>query len=170
MGTGGCLTGSLNASDALSPSGSDQTNQKQRYGEYLLQYMDYNGNGDPDGGTPGNEDGIGTIIGDEDDRDIGDGPEVLSGSTPELYLYDPKTRERTFFRWTYKVDPNMPGANCTNGTQSGCLGNVEMLKLKGYDIGLSHSGQLAETGSAFDGKIDTWLCRPEWKCTGPLIT
>jgi hypothetical protein len=44
----------------------------------MLQYTDYNGNADSDGGLPGDEDGNGNIRGDEDDKDIGDGPLVLS--------------------------------------------------------------------------------------------
>lgn len=100
--------------------------------------MDWNGNADGDGGdesmpTDGN------IMGDEDDKDIGDGPEVLSGATPELYLYDPISKERTFFRWNYKQDPGNTSASCDMNTGSGCLGNIQFLKLKGYDIGISHS-------------------------------
>lgn len=127
--------------------------------------MDYNGNADADGSIPGDEDGDGNIIGDEDDKDIGDGPEVLSGSTPELYLYDPILKERTFFRWTYKADPNDTSGGCAPSTGSGCLGNIEILKLKGYDIGLSHSGVTTDK-SAFDGNIDTWVCHQDWPCSG----
>ena len=63
----------------------------QRYGEYKLQYADYNGNADTaaqDNGIAGDEDGNGNIIWDEDDKDIGDGPIVFSWATPELYTYE----------------------------------------------------------------------------------
>ena len=54
-----------------------QSGKFQRYGEYALQYMDWNGNADNDAGDE-SVPGDGNIIGDEDDKDIGDGPEVLS--------------------------------------------------------------------------------------------
>lgn len=158
MWTNGCaLTGSLN--DSWNP----QNGNMQRYGEYMLQYMDYNGDANSD---LGDQDGTGGIIGDEDDRDIGDGPEVLSGSTPELYLFDPIQKERTFFRWNYVQDPGNPTTCITSW--SGCLGNIQVLKLKWYDIGMNHSWVTTDTG-AFDGKIDTWICRPEWNCKWPAI-
>lgn len=106
----------------------------QRYGQYHLQYMDYNGNGDNDT-LLGDEDGNGDIVGDEDDRDIGDGPEVISSSIPELYLYDPITKERTFFRWVFQTDTGSTSI-CDTSTGSGCLGNIQVLKLKGFDVGM----------------------------------
>lgn len=45
--------------------GSANTNYSgtyQRYGEYTLQYTDYNGNADADGSVPGDEDGTGSIV------------------------------------------------------------------------------------------------------------
>ena len=52
-------------------------------------------------------------------------------------------------------------------TGSGCLGNVEMLRLVGKDIGMKHDS----TGTtAFDGNIDTWICHPDWSCTGPNVS
>ena len=64
-------------------------------------------------------------------------------------------------------DPGLPITSCDMTTGSGCLGNVEMLKLVGKDIGMSHNS----TGTtAFDGNIDTWICHPDWSCTGSNVS
>ena len=94
---------------------------------------------------------------------------TLSGNIRELYLINNTLKERTFFRYTYKPDPNAPAwVICDMNTGSGCLGNIQILKLRGLDIGLDHSGSTTD-GSAFDGKIDTWICHPDWKCTGATL-
>jgi prepilin-type N-terminal cleavage/methylation domain-containing protein len=158
--TWGCIPASINT------AGTSQTGVYQRYGQYMLQYTDYNGNADSDSLIPGDENGDGNIRGDEDDKDIGDGPLVLSWSAPELYLYNPVTKERTFFRWVFTDDPGLPAGTCqANG--SGCLGNIEILRLVGRDIGLNHSG--TTNSWAFDGNIDTWICHPDWTCGGPTL-
>ncbi len=102
MGTGGCLS-------AFNTLSQDYSGSYQRYGEYLLQYTDYNGNAD---GDAGDEDGNGSIIDDEDDKEIGNGPTVLSGSTPELYLINPIDKTRAYFRYIVRQDP---------GTATGCV-------------------------------------------------
>ena len=109
VGSGGCLTAlntpSINGGGTINYSGS-----YQRYGQYALQFIDYNGNAD---GDSGDEDGIDGIIGDEDDKEIGDAPNVLSGSIPELYLIKTDAKTRTYFRWNLRDDPNNPtGAAC----------------------------------------------------------
>ena len=109
VGSGGCLTAlntpSINGGGTINYSGS-----YQRYGQYALQFIDYNGNAD---GDSGDEDGIDGIIGDEDDKEIGDAPNVLSGSIPELYLINTDAKTRTYFRWSLRDDPNNPtGATC----------------------------------------------------------
>lgn len=103
----------------------------QRYGEYLAQFTDYNGNIDDDLGDE-NEDASGSIIGDDDDRAIGDAPEVLTGSIQELYLIDKTAKKRTYLRWNIQQDPNNTAITCnyTTPTNSGCIGNVQVLKLK----------------------------------------
>lgn len=157
METGGCAH-----SANLTSNGQQQIgkNWRQRYGQYELQFWDYNYNHDDD---LGDENGDGSIIGDEDDRNLLNGPTAFSGNTgetPELYLIDKNQNTRTFFRWNIIPDPNAPrGSLCSidaNGMPSdGCLGNIQVLKTRGYDLGLAHQG----TGTgAFDGKIDTWVC------------
>ncbi len=53
-------------------------------------------------------------------------------------------------------------------TGSGCLGNIEMLRLTGEDYGMNHDGA---GNTAHDGIVDTWRCHDDWKdqCTGPAI-
>ncbi|MDD2916886.1 MAG: prepilin-type N-terminal cleavage/methylation domain-containing protein, partial [Candidatus Gracilibacteria bacterium] len=142
MGTGGCLT-SFNTygvlSNGSSPSLSGLT---QRYGEYRQQFIDYNTNANYDsGGLLGDEDGNGNIRGDDDDEDLGMGPTAFTGGVgmTELYLLKKGPQsERTYFRWILKDDPNKPtGATCnfSNGTGTGCLGNIQILRLVGRDLG-----------------------------------
>lgn len=175
MGTGWCLE-QYNATSYTAAAGLNNSWTYQRFGQYLLQYMDYNGNADNDGGIPGDEDGDGSIINDEDDKDIWDAPTVLSGSIPELYLINTDTNTRTYFRWNIKQDPNAYSGGSlitcsltsTGIPNTGCVGNVQVLKLVGKDIGYDHSNTVGHTG-AFDGIIDTWVCHPDWRCAGPNI-
>lgn len=173
VGTGGCLLTRNSLSTGNSPDRSF-SGRSQRYGQYALQFTDYNGNADNDSGVPGDEDGDGYILGDEDDKDIGDGPNVISGSLTELYLIDKEASTRTFFRWIVRTDPNAPnGTVCIMtgaNTGSGCVWNVQILKLRGIDYWLNHSWTLSLTGNeSFDGNIDTWICHLDWNCAGPDI-
>jgi len=117
-------------------------------------------------------------VGDEDDYSILDGPEVFSGAIPALYLIDKQENTRTFFRWYIERDPNAPAdlscvVNASNPsavtTNSGCLANIQMLKLKGLDAGWQHTNAIATSSGAFDGVIDTWVCAKGWVCTGADI-
>lgn len=165
ISTWGCIT------DNLNNPGWDQAWEYQRYGQYKLQFTDYNGNADSDAGIPWDEDEEGNIRGDEDDKDVGDGPIVITGSSPELYLINTLTRERLYFRLKYKQDPNHP-LTCNFSTfGTGCIGNIEILRLKWLDIGLGHSWGLNDTNNpgAFDGDIDTWVCHQDWVCNGPTL-
>lgn len=165
MGTNGCIV------DSLNNPGWDQAGDYQRYGEYKLQFTDYNGNADGDNGIPGDEDEEWNIRWDEDDKDIGDGPLVITGSSPELYLINTLSKERIYFRLTYKQDPNHPSTCNFTLFGTGCLGNIEILKLKWLDIGLGHSWWLNDASNlgAFDGDIDTWVCHRDWACNGPTL-
>ncbi|MBP9779314.1 type II secretion system protein [Candidatus Gracilibacteria bacterium] len=168
MGTGGCL--SYNNDRRIDGTAS-YTGVYQRYGQYALQYYDYNGNADAD---LGDEDGDITITNDEDDKDIGDGPIVISGALRELYLIDKESNTRTFFRWIVRSDPNAPaGTICIESgvnTGSGCVGNIQILKLRGVDLGFDHTGTLApSSNNAFDGTVDTWICHEDWACSGPQL-
>ena len=161
VGTGWCLGASVNSSTI------SHVGWYQRYGQYKLQYTDFNGNNDVDT-TFWDEDNNGNIREDEDDKDLGDGPIVLSWSSPELYLYNPTTKERVLFRYSYRPDEVWSPVSCNMTTGVGCVGNIEILRLKGKDLGLSHSWTPWDIG-LFDGIIDTWLCHPDWSCNGPTI-
>lgn len=52
------------------------------------------------------------IVGDEDDKDIGDGPIAFSGSMPELYLINTNDKTRMYFRWNIVQDTGT-GGTCT---------------------------------------------------------
>ncbi len=170
MWTGGCL-------ESNNDKGFNFSGTYQRYGQYALQYTDYNGNADGDGLTPGDEDLDGAdITEDEDDKDIGDGPEVLSWALTELYLIDEEAKTRTYFRWIVRNDPNRPAGSPTcimsgPDTGSGCVGNIQVLKLRWFDFWLDHSGtvDVSNINKAFDGIIDTWVCHLDWNCSWPAL-
>ncbi|MCK9272381.1 prepilin-type N-terminal cleavage/methylation domain-containing protein [Candidatus Gracilibacteria bacterium] len=160
MRTGGCLDNDFNDGNAI------MSGTPQRFGEYAFQFIDYNSNMNSD---LGDEDGDGNIRGDDDDENLGSGPEAFSGTqVKELYfIKNGIKKERLYFRLNYKLDPDAPpGSSCTSlsggiMSGSGCLGNIQMLKLIGKDLGLSHTG----TTNA-DGIIDTWTCDSDYNCTG----
>lgn len=105
MGTGGCATPAHNSFIDGSNQDGDYTVAPQRYGEYKLQFTDYNGNQDTD---KGDEDGVNGIVGDDDDVDIGDGPTVIDNPMLELYLINTLKKQRSLFRVTYKQDVDAP--------------------------------------------------------------
>ncbi|MCH2188787.1 prepilin-type N-terminal cleavage/methylation domain-containing protein [Candidatus Gracilibacteria bacterium] len=141
--------------------GFNYTGQPQRYGQYSYQFLDYNNNADADGGD---EDGNGSIVGDDDDRYLGEGPVVfgLGNNIHELYLISPDLTTRTYFRWKVRLDPNAPATqSCINTTGSGCLGTIEFLKLQGRDIGLDHDDTTLDS-TQYDGVVDTWYIDPQF--------
>lgn len=170
MGTGGCAE-----NFSLNNKNTNFVGSMQRYGEYALQFWDYNANANADNGDENND---GKIVGDEDDRNLWDGPEVFSGAIHELYLLnktDPKNPTRTFFRWKIIDDPNKNSSDSCEITKDSdgyftagdhCLGMIQMLKLRGLDRGSKHDGTGAD---AYDGVIDTWVCEAGWSCAGKDI-
>ena len=177
MGTGWCLLDSNNGGNAQLPGipsnfSSTSGSGYQRYGEYLTQFTDYNGNTDAD---LWDENGDGNIVWDDDDKSIGDVPGVATGSMQELYLINKNAKTRTYFRWNIQQDPNTAvvcnislTASWKTVTNSGCIGNIQVLKLKWLDIGFDHSGSTTDKTS-YDGVIDTWICSELGQCNGPLL-
>jgi len=101
-------------------------------------------------------------------EDLGLGPAAFTGgeNVNELYLikksiYPP---ERLYFRWNITQDPSNLGMVCNGSiTNTGCLGNLQILKLVGTDKGILHDG--TSTGSN-DGVIDTWEYGSEYDSGG----
>lgn len=167
MGTGWCLAGSNNPSTQSGWTVWSYSWKYQRYWQYALQFTDYNSNFDDDWGD---EDGVRWILDDEDDKDLWNGPLVLSWATPELYLINPVEKTRMYFRYVVRQDTGT-STWCvlyTTGANEGCMGNVQILRMRGVDYGYTHSGS-ASDGSAFDGKVDTWLLHNNWPGTWPAV-
>ncbi len=150
--TGGCIS-SHNAMgwNASIPAGN-YTGMPQRYGQYEYQFIDFASDWNGDG----------NIRGDQDDEHLGEWPVAFTGAEniKELYLISGDGKKRTFFRWNVMQDPDAPlWATCdaSTATGSGCLGNIEILKLIWQDMGLSHNGVGM---GAYDGVIDTWKIDP----------
>ncbi len=162
MGTWGCLTG-------FNTYSGSTVSKFQRYWQYRQQFIDYNANTNYDSGwLLGDEDGNGSIRWDDDDEDLGMGPSAFTWGLgmKELYLIKKwQKSERTYLRWIYKNDPNAPsGVFCQTATSSGCLWNIQVLKLIGRDLWLSHTG-VATSSGRYDGIIDTWECHQDYYCT-----
>ena len=119
MGSGGCATGT-----------------GQLFGEYKNQFIDT---------------GSGSSL--EDDEDLGTGPEAFAAGTalPELYLIN-KTKlpyERLLFRLNVRKDPGNLTACDGTPTNTGCLSNLQVLRLSGKDTNN-------------DGKTDSWVCNKDY--------
>ena len=185
MWTGGCLNWkniSFNLSTLNINYWSPTLNPKlqQRYTQYQLQFIDRNSNNDVDyylwNILYGDEDGDGSILYDDDDLHIGMGPAAFPNGIDvwELYLINISGNERTYFRWNVWLDPDRPpGATCTGTkimTWSGCLWNIEILKLVGKDYWFWHTLAIANPdGSQWDGIIDTWVIHPDFVNNGSEI-
>lgn len=170
MGTGWCLQSSNNWWSSYLPGiQADFSGAYQRYGEYFTQFTDYNGNANIDLWDQ-DADASGSIVGDDDDRIIADIIPVLTGSVQELYLINKSTRTRVYFRWNIEQDLNNPTIICNYNmpTNSGCIGNIQVLKLKGLDLWLSHSGNISSS-TLYDGITDTWVCAEDGQCNGPTV-
>lgn len=177
MGTGGCLvTSNIAGQYTWSALNVNFSGTYQRYGQFALQFIDYNENKNDDVGNE-DRDGSGNIMGDDDDKNLWMGPDPIgTGAYKELYLIKKNERgkyERLMIRWYVKQDPDvLYGATCDfsgpSPTGSGCLWNVQILRLMGEDFGLTHDGN---GNTAYDGKIDTWFCHIDWKeqCQWPDV-
>ncbi len=137
--------------------------KNQRYWQYSFQFIDYNSNHDDD---LWDENGDWSIIGDDDDEFIWDWPEVFqSGSfMPELYLISGNKKERTYFRWTVRLDENAPiwsTCDVINATWSWCIWTVEYLKLIWKDWWMNH-GKDPSDDKYLDWVIDTWIIDPQF--------
>lgn len=133
-----------------------------RYGQYALQFIDYNSNADADWIIPWDEDWDSNIQWDDDDEYLWLWPVAFSGSkVEEIYLISADNTIRTLFRWNVKQDPDQPWVkNCLpdysdNTFSGGCLWTIEFLKLKWLDIWMDH-----DNGGVWlwhEWVIDTWV-------------
>lgn len=159
MGTGWCLTS--NNRTLWSTSIVNYTWNQQRYGQYKLQFINYNSDWNGDfwdvwGDT--------VFIWDDDDLFLGIGPSTFTSSSDvwELYLINASWDERTFFRWKVSLDSAAPswytcGVTWKALTGSGCIGTVQILKLQWKD-------------TSNNGEIDTWYIHPDFVPDGSVIT
>lgn len=161
MGTGWCLSSNNTA-------GLDHDGSPQRYGQYAMQFIDYNSDYNGDGGD---ENGNGNIIGDDDDKYIGQGPSIFNTNQNirELYLISWDKQSRTLFRWHVSLDPEAPSAETCDFSNpetpiwEACLGTIEFLRLDAVDWWNDHDeGNVDTNGSQYDGITDTWILDPRF--------
>ncbi len=167
MWNDGCI---LTHNDA----GASILGDKFLYGQYPEQFIDYNSDADGDGGD---EDGDGSILGDDDDLYLGNGPSVfwVDGEISEIYLIGKSWDSRTFFRWYVQEDPNKIASaicdfsNPRTPTGDGCFGTIQFLRLKGVDWWNDHSSSIIDV-TQNDGIIDTWIYDPEvYGTSSPIV-
>ena len=193
MGTGGCLTNFNSYGTTSNGQSASLAGQPQRYGEYAFQFIDMNSDKNDDGAncasrsvpvlnkSLGDTNCDGEIRGDDDDENLGMGPLAFTGGVglKELYLIKTSTtNERTLFRYIIRQDTSVPKTStggymyicdpqhATGALNNGCIGNIQMLRLLGRDLGMAHSGSVVSFGR-YDGAIDTWICDPSYTCTHP---
>lgn len=179
MWTWWCLTWfNVLSASWVTHSSRDLTWEDQRYGQYALQFIDFNINSDGDRGfsgddLPGDENWDGNIIWDDDDEYLGEGPEVFQSGTwvTELYLISWDKKTRTYFRYKVIADPDLAGSNNCNDswdgkifTGSGCLWTIQFLRLHWKDWWLDHvpGTSVNDDGTQYDGIIDTWIIDPKF--------
>jgi len=168
MWTWGCITD-------YNTSWGDLTGTGLLYGQYAYQFIDFNSNADNDWWD---EDGDGSFLGDDDDEYLGAWPSAFASSwaVDEIYLLSSDWKQRTFFRFHVKNDPYRPTwATCTWFTSepslisgSGCLWNIEVLKLKWVDWGNDHNKNSWDT-TEYDGIVDTWIYDTETYGVGEIV-
>jgi len=103
MWTNGCVERNNTSNNAsITEVNYLDNNEAQRYGQYALQFINFNINADNDSWLPGDEDSDGSIIWDDDDEYLGEGPEVFwsDSEITELYLISGNKKKRTFFRYS----------------------------------------------------------------------
>lgn len=128
----------------------------QRYGQYRLQFIDHNSDGN---GDNGDADASGSFIGDDDDLFLWKGPDAFTLWTDawELYLINASWNERTYFRWKFALDTDAPptalcpiwAPGSKQLTWTWCLGTIQILKLQWEDT----NG---------DGSINEWIIHPDY--------
>jgi len=183
MWTGGCLSNWVGFRNNLN---TDFTDAHQRYGQYALQFIDRNSDGDWDGWDE-DEGWVGSIIWDDDDLFLGIGPATFSGSSNankawELYLISNDGKERTYFRWNVanvsSSDFAPIGASCNwlnteSPSWNWCQGTIEILKLVWVDYWQNHTlwwaGDPDADSSQWDGIIDTWFIHPDYAAWNAYI-
>lgn len=160
MGVDGCVENNNNLDWVLNVN---YDWEPQRYGQYALQFIDYNSDLD---GNGWDENGDWDIQGDDDDAFVGRWPQVFEPSTNihELYMMSGDKRTRTYFRWNVWLDPDRPnGENCdfsdpAKPVGGGCFWTIEFLVLDGRDWWDNHDIWTVDAnGSQYDGDIDTWI-------------
>lgn len=162
-GTGWCVT----SKNYISPANLDRNHdlQPQRYGQYKLQFIDYNSNYNND---LWDENADGNIRWDDDDEDLWIGPSVFAPGekNKELYLISGDGKKRTFLRLHTIKDPDSGSNPCNrdingNMTGSGCLGTIEYITLIGKDWWNDHQDATGDIDKTeYDGDIDTWIIDP----------
>ena len=150
---------------------ASQENIFQRYGQYALQFIDYNSDAD---GNLWDEDGDGNLVGDDDDLYLGQWPEAFSEwiDVWELYLINEAGDERTYFRWNVESDPNAPAWSTPciwtqTMTWEECFWTIEFLKLVWDDAWSDHLGTWGAWDN--DGIIDTWYIHPDFSWGAQVI-
>lgn len=150
------------------------SNSHQRYGEYSFQFRDYNSNYDDDGWNPWDENWDWNIIWDDDDEYLWVWPEAFTiwSELKELYLISWNKKNRILFRWSVIKDPDAPSwcsfDASNNITWSGCLWNIEYLKLEWEDRWMDHNLSIVDS-TQWDWVVDTWVINKDFTWWASIV-
>lgn len=135
----------------------------QSYGQYAWQFVDI-------------KDDVDLVLGalqDDDDQDMGMGPDALhrSGTVAELYLLSHDEQQRLYIRRKLIEEWDRDRDGLTWATDNERLYTLQVLQLRGFDAGDQHDFSLASSSGVYDGQIDTWACdRAAWfSCQGANV-
>ena len=106
------------------------------------------------------------VVGDDDDTDIGEGPNAIpdNENVQELYLINNETDERLLIRrnntmsWAYyDLDSGYIDDEDDEGYYIDNLYNLEMLRLRGFEAGKEHDFDDSDR-KVYEWDITTWAC------------
>lgn len=136
--------------------------EDQPYGQYALQFIDYNSNRDND---YWDEDWNWDILWDDDDLNIWTWPEVFPIWEPldYLYLIDHKTNTRIFFEYIRENSPlaQMECRHPFSYTKRDCVWKIVVKKMVWRDRWQSILKKNNNDPTYWDWLIDTWINDPE---------
>lgn len=99
-------------------------------------------------------------VGDDDDKDLGKGPDALLSSTgvQELYLISPDQTSRVYIRRVLVESGDRNRDGLTGNVDTDNLYTLQVLKLRWFDGWSLHNFSVSTSSGVYDGQIDTWAC------------
>ncbi|MCF7834499.1 prepilin-type N-terminal cleavage/methylation domain-containing protein [Candidatus Gracilibacteria bacterium] len=125
----------------------------QSFGQYEKMFRD----------VKNDVDTITSPVGDEDDENMGEGPDAILNSTgvQELYLISQDKTQRIFLR-RFLVESGDRNGNGVISGDTEYRYNIQILRLKGLDAGSNHNFDITNSVGVYDGVVDTRVCDADY--------